>query len=128
MNISNETNNIMLDKKLWTKSYWEMLEILAYTSNTLDKINYFKLFVFIISKQIPCDICYYHFNELLKTEYYNIDNYLNRNGYNNIVLLKWVWEIHNNVNKRLNKSQYLFNDLLDKYLKSNCNDVCLIKR
>jgi hypothetical protein len=126
MKISEYTGNIILDKSKWAHPFWEILEVLAFTANTQDKINYFKIFVYIISRQMPCDTCYLHFNEMLKDQYYNIDNYLNKYGDNNITLLKWVWEIHNNVNRRLNKPEYKFDELLEKYNNSKCDKVCSI--
>ena len=120
-NYTNNTNNIytvtninnLFDKNVWGPKLWEIMHTFSFsypdTPSLQHKQSAFNFFSS-IGLLIPCTNCSMHCKE------YIYNNQPNVNSKNDLIM--WVFNFHNEVNKRLNKSQYSINDLYNKYDKS----------
>ena len=88
----------MIKKNIWGPSTWLYLHTIAYnypSNPTIEDMNKYKiLFNNLI---LPCKECQIEYNNLLNQ--YPIENNLLSNKHIN----NWLIDIHNKVNKRLNK-------------------------
>ena len=97
----------------WGPWAWHLLH--SVSIGDLSEINekdkyYYYLFYKIIGKILPCIICKYHYNELFKENMLITDEITRKS------IIKWTWELHNNINNMLNKN---INISLDKCIKLN---------
>ena len=95
-----------IDKQFWGNNIWGLLHIISANLNDVltesQKLN-FKAFIVCISFLLPCSECRIHAKQYLSGNL--LDKYLNTR-YNTYL---YIWEFHNNVNKRLNKPIVDFN-------------------
>ena len=98
----------MIKKNIWGPSTWLYLHTIAYnypSNPTIEDMNKYKiLFNNLI---LPCKECQIEYNNLLKQ--YPIENNLLSNKHIN----NWLIDIHNKVNKRLNKPLKNYKDMVD---------------
>ena len=108
-----------LDPNLWGKSAWETIHYISFSYPVIptenDKIN-FKNFIEILNNTLPCIICRSHFKKIL-TDRPLIDDILSDKK----KLIYWCIDIHNDVNKNLNKKIYTYDEVLDIYLNEYKN-------
>ena len=82
--------------KIWGPIFWYNFHIISYSYNNSEKqkyITFFKSMPYLL----PCLICNGHFKQILN-KHTPEKNITNRNKF-----IKWLLNIHNSVNKRLNK-------------------------
>lgn len=101
-----------MDIKIWGNSLWELIHTISF-KYTVNKKNNYNLFFNLLKNIIPCEKCrnhyIYYFNK------YKIQNFLN----NHNDLIKWVNNLHNDVNKRLYKKTYSLKESKKKYYDPN---------
>lgn len=97
------------DPKLWGPSMWKSLHYIAAAyddqpSNTVR--NNMKTFIQVLPFILPCDTC--------KDDAYNYIKHINIDDAvkNKTTLVHFFYMFHNDVNKRLNKPQIQFNNIL----------------
>lgn len=107
---------IIITPKIWGPYLWNFLHYLSY--NLFDNLDFNQkkqIFLFFISLEyiIPCKICKTHYKIYLR------ENMINEEKINKSYLIKWVCDLHNNINKRLNKKEYSFKECIkhNKILK-----------
>jgi hypothetical protein len=101
-----------LDPKIWGPHYWFFLHTIAMSypihPNAVTKKKYYD-FVQNIPLFIPVESMAGEFSQLL--DQYPVQPYLdNRESF-----IRWMWFIHNKINKKLEKPQISLNDFYVKY-------------
>ena len=99
--------------KIWGPHGWKFMHYvsLGYPDkpSESDKMNY-KQFYYSLQNILPCEKCAQNYkHNLLK---YPIDNHLVYRD----TLVKWVIDIHNQVNKELGKKEYDYNEASQLYV------------
>lgn len=98
--------------KIWGPHGWKFLHYvsLGYPNNPSeeDKRNY-KNFYTSLQHILPCAKCANNYSHNLKK--YPIDNHLGSRD----TLVRWVIDIHNQVNNELNKKEYTYEEALSLY-------------
>tara|TARA_B100000035_G_C20760220_1_gene447948 strand:- start:40 stop:447 length:408 start_codon:yes stop_codon:yes gene_type:complete len=98
--------------KIWGPHGWKFMHYvsLGYPDNPTesDKQNY-KNFYTSLQHILPCAKCAYNYSHNLKK--YPIDNHLGSRD----TLVRWVIDIHNQVNTELNKKEYTYEEALSLY-------------
>jgi hypothetical protein len=104
---------------IWGPHGWKFMHYvsLGYPSDPTeqDKQNY-KNFYTSLQHILPCAKCAHNYSHNLKK--YPIDNHLGSRD----TLVRWVIDIHNQVNTELNKKEYNYQEALDLY-KSSMPDI-----
>lgn len=100
-----------MTKEQWSVPTWFFFHgFAARIDEQFYKNNYKKIWNTIyknICSNLPCPVCNYHANLYISNLNYNEINTKDK-------LIRYLFNFHNSVNKRLNKSIYKFEDL-DKY-------------
>lgn len=102
-----------LNPKIWGKDCWNTIYYIAfsYPSNPSDNDKQtYRFFYLYLFKVLPCESCREHCNDIIIQ--YPLNDFVLSSRDN---LLKWLLNINNNVNRRLNKKDISFNELIDKY-------------
>ena len=101
-----------LDPKIWGPHYWFFLHTIAMTypvhPNAVTKKKYYD-FVQNIPLFIPVESMAGEFSKLL--DQYPVQPYLD----NKESFIRWMWFIHNKINKKLEKPEISLNDFYVKY-------------
>lgn len=101
-----------LDPKIWGPHYWFFLHTIAMSypvhPNAVTKKKYYD-FVQNIPLFIPVESMAGEFSKLL--DQYPVQPYLD----NKESFIRWLWFIHNKINKKLEKPQISLNDFYVKY-------------
>jgi len=101
-----------LDPKIWGPHYWFFLHTIAMSypihPNAVTKKKYYD-FVQNIPLFIPVESMAGEFSKLL--DQYPVQPYLD----NKESFIRWMWFIHNKINKKLEKPQISLNDFFTKY-------------
>lgn len=101
-----------LDPKIWGPHYWFFLHTISMSyplhPNAITKKKYYE-FVQNIPLFIPVESMASDFSKLL--EQYPVQPYLD----NKESFIRWMWFIHNKINKKLEKPQISLNDFYVKY-------------
>jgi len=109
---------IILDPKTWGPHYWFFLHTIAISypiyPNAVTKKKYYD-FIQNIPLFIPIDSIASDFSKLL--DQYPVQPYLD----NRESLVRWLWFIHNKINKKLEKPQISLNDFYVKYYEEYKN-------
>jgi hypothetical protein len=105
----------------WGQVFWETLHIIsfAYPENPTasDKENMYNFFKY-MGTALPCKECREHYTK--NFEKLNILNSLNSRD----DLTKWVYDLHNIVNKQLNKTNIpTYKEVVDKYESMRTRDT-----
>jgi hypothetical protein len=100
---------------IWGPRYWFVIHVATFrypeNPSQNDKDN-MRNFVYSLANGIlPCPVCRYHFKKYLE----NPDNNFEEALKNNSNIVKFFWNLHNDVNKRTNKPELSFNDFLLLY-------------
>lgn len=112
-----------ISKQIWSRATWRTIHSFAAGSDSTEKRLYFKQWISILAKLLPCEQCSYHFPLLLRK--IPIDNYMD----SNVKLLEWTVRIHNDVNERLGYPKFSIHDALLFYLDgSTCDESCPISK
>ena len=102
--------------KEWGPSGWKFIHYVAlkYPKNPTeeDKKQYF-VFFYNLQFILPCERCAKHYKDNL------LKNPIQSSLENNKTLFKWTVDIHNMVNKDLNKGEITYEEALNIYLHSN---------
>jgi hypothetical protein len=105
-------NSAYLDPKIWGPHYWFFLHTIAMSypihPNAVTKKKYYD-FVQNIPLFIPVESMAGEFSKLL--DQYPVQPYLD----NKESFIRWMWFIHNKINKKLEKPQISLNDFYVKY-------------
>ena len=115
----------MYNPEVWGPGAWLFLHTISlnYPTNPTyeDKENY-KTFFTSLKNVIPCKNCAKHYSENLNN--YPIDKSLNSKQ----DLVKWLIDIHNEVNVKNNKRKYSYDEVINKYnnLYSSKTNYCMI--
>jgi hypothetical protein len=99
----------------WGPVFWNLLHILAERSGNVgmvgirpDEKRAWKNIITMLPKALPCDDCRKHFASYLAKHPFNIpDNYSQMNLY----IKTWLYNVHEDVNLRLKKPSFKFEDL-----------------
>ena len=101
-----------LDPKIWGPHYWFFIHTIAMSypksPNAVTKKKYYD-FVQNIPLFIPVESMAGEFSKLL--DQYPVQPYLD----NKESFIRWMWFIHNKINKKLEKPQISLNDFYVKY-------------
>ena len=101
-----------LDPKIWGPHYWFFLHTISMSypvhPNAVTKKKYYD-FVQNIPLFIPVESIAGEFSKLL--DQYPVQPYLD----NKESFIRWIWFIHNKINKKLEKPQISLNDFYVKY-------------
>ena len=103
-----------MEPKVWGPGAWLFLHsiTLNYPENPTDKDKmFYKNFFLNLQNVLPCPSCAQHYSMNLKK--FPIDPALE----NRELLVKWLIDIHNEVNVKNNKRKYSYNEVIDKYNK-----------
>jgi hypothetical protein len=105
-------SSLSLDPKVWGPHYWFFLHTIAMTypnhPNAITKRTYYE-FVQNISTFIPVEHMAKDFKELINE--YPVQPYLdNRESF-----VRWVWFIHNKINKKLEKETISLSEFSIRY-------------
>ena len=115
----------MYNPEVWGPGGWLFLHTISlnYPTNPTyeDKENY-KTFFTSLKNVIPCKNCAKHYSENLNN--YSLDKSLNSKQ----DLVKWLIDIHNEVNVKNNKRKYSYDEVINKYnnLYSPKTNYCMI--
>src|SRR5687767_7740845 len=105
------------------KGIWFVIHTLALNFN--GKTDYFEWMMNTLSDNFGCDLCKPHIKKFMIDHPFK--NYMNIYYKNeDIGYFKWTWELHNNVNKRLNKPILAFDEALNLYknmICKNCDQI-----
>jgi len=105
-----------MDPEKWGYHGWNFIHNIALgydeTFSYQKKQNYINFFD-VISDVIPCEKCSKHYKEYISKNRPNIKN--------KDSLFKWTVDIHNNVNKILNKDQISYNKAYNIWLDEKIN-------
>jgi len=109
-------SNISPDK--WGPIFWETFHLSTagypeYPTN--EHINSYREFYISFMKILPCNRCSKDAQELINA---NI-SYLNLGLQSRSKLLRWGYEFHDAVNRKLNKQSISFNQFNERYSRSN---------
>lgn len=115
--------------EVWGPIYWTYLHMLTkkYPESPCqkDQIDYYNTITSFI-ETIPCSTCNEHTHKIVK------DEDLKKALLNKIDFEKYIWDLHNQVNEKLNKKPLefdvfdkIYNKILDKTYSSNL--IALIK-
>lgn len=109
-----------LKSTVWGPHFWFFLHTIAYkypeSPNAVTKRKYYDLIVN-FPLFIPDEEMGNHFATLL--DKYPVSPYLDKRD----SFVRWVWFIHNKINKELDKPEIELYDSIDKYLHSYSNSL-----
>ena len=100
-----------MNPKIWGPTYWYIFHIISYSYDEKYKNNYINMFKY-ISFSIPCITCKNHFKNLL----IRYPPHLNINDRD--IMIKWLVDLHNFVNKRLGKKVITLSNAKNIYYKN----------
>lgn len=112
----------------WGSRQWYWYHVLSYKSPetfTIDDQKLYYEILYVMTRLLPCNHCYSHFNELTKSHQIKFSN--------REEMIEWFITAHNIVNKRLGKKkvkrkkadklyldQQIDHQLLNEFLKYHC--------
>lgn len=97
-----------MDPTKWGPHLWDFLHTISfnYPNNpTINDMNNNLTFLKSLENVIPCDLCKNHYKKSLKQSPPKLDN--------KISFIKWVIDLHNEVNKRNGKAVYSYNKAIE---------------
>jgi len=105
-----------MDPSLWGYNGWAFIHNIALGYNDINNYqtkNNFNIFFNSIGDVIPCKKCSKHYKEYILNNPPNLEN--------KDSLFKWTIDIHNNVNKILNKDIITYEEAYDIWLNNKKN-------
>jgi hypothetical protein len=103
--------NISMPPDVWGPIFWNTMHIvsLGYSVQPTDAEKAgMKAFFESLAVTIPCPVCRQHYSELIKES--PVDAALGSKG----ELIFWVWDIHNRVNKILEKPEVSIDEFMNR--------------
>lgn len=100
----------LFDKEVWGPKLWEVMHTFSFaypTEPSIEQRNSAIKFFSSIGHLIPCTHCSQHCLEYTQKNPPNVDSKQS--------LIDWVYNFHNEVNKRLGKPHYSKQELKNKY-------------
>ena len=97
---------------IWGPHGWKFLHYLSFgypMDPTTEQKNQYKTFFLSLQHVLPCSICSKHYSENLME--YSLDDALR----NRDALVRWVIDIHNNVNETQGKKIYEYDEAIQLY-------------
>ena len=94
----------MVSSSIWGNQAWHFIHLMAIAEMyRFDKsrLHYYKIFFETLSHTLPCNSCNYNMKQHLK-ELPNIESFQNDRE-----LFYWTVDLHNLVNKQLNKPEWI---------------------
>lgn len=117
-----ESNDGMVTK-MWGPICWSFLHIISFNypvyPTDIDKINY-QNYLEALGKVLPCKYCRDNYKKNLEKTGFGPDIFTNRD-----TLSRYIYKLHNEVNKMLKKPKYLtYNNIRDRYenFRAHCVD------
>ena len=111
-------------RTIWGPKLWGLIHSFSVNNNLKIsdnlKHNYY-IFYTSLMHIIPCIICKEHYGEII----YSL-NKLEESEITRNYLKKWGFDIHNIINKLLNKKIFLYKDFIEKYKNINNEDIYYI--
>jgi hypothetical protein len=107
-----------MDPNVWGKHMWASIHFIALAypdAPTEENKNTYYSFFTNLYKVLPCHKCREHLKETLTNEYPLHANFLK----NKDELFKWTFNLHNIVNKRLNKKIITFDEAFSTLMKKD---------
>ena len=105
-----------MDIKKSGSGIWFVIHTLAL--NVKQDKHAFEWSINTLCDNFGCDTCKPHFRKFIDEHPLKNFNYKNEEvGY-----FKWTWELHNDINKRLNKPTLSFDDALSMYKSTVCKN------
>ena len=98
--------------EFWGSSGWKFLHSITFqypVKPTVDDKAHYKEFFNSLKYTLPCQKCAYHYSKHLRK--YPIDIALKSKD----DLVKWLIDVHNEVNKSLGKREYSYQEVIDIY-------------
>jgi|TARA_B100000902_G_scaffold142536_1_gene140126 hypothetical protein len=114
MKLSGKRN---INPNVWGPTFWDTLHFTAFgypnNPNEIDKDSY-KHFIISYVKILPCDRC--------SVDAYNHVSMISDFEWNKILkdrdsLIKWTWDFHDSVNKKLNKVSPKLNTFVTQFIE-----------
>jgi hypothetical protein len=87
---------------------WKKIHITAYKCNS-EQLERFSKWIWQIAKNMPCDCKWHALKYIQDNPPYSLDSTLPN------ILFHWTWQFHNDVNERLEKPQFAYEDALSYY-------------
>ena len=118
------TEKNSISPEIWGPTFWKVFHVTAFgypdSPNKEDKVSY-QHFYTNFTKVLPCDTCSHSAQRsILKTDWEYTLSTRER-------LIKWTYEFHNEVNKKLGKKSPSFEDFFDNALifksPSECSNL-----
>ena len=112
-----------MDPYIWGPILWEYLHLLSinYPNDAdIQMKKKYENFLLYLGHTLPCDICSKHYLNFMTIE--KIKSGLK----DKTTFMKLIWELHNDVNKKLNKKYFSYKNFSKKYyniIKSNKSDI-----
>ena len=119
--------NSNLTPKIWGPPMWESMHMIsfAYPNNPNDETKQkYKNYYQSLTNVLPCDTCRKEYSKLITNGPLELTDNLFKNRY---TVTKWVYDLHEAVNKRLNVvSHVLYDDIVTKYeaARIHCTEKC----
>ena len=130
----NSKNNNGLITKIWGPVMWESIHCVAFgypVNPTVTQKRKYKEYFLNLGHVLPCSLCQTSYNFFINDK--NSDTFLSDNVFKSrLTLAKWVFNLHNRVNKKLNVNYKIsFEDFVNKYesYRAKCNpkyDGCVM--
>lgn len=109
----------VLDIKKIGHGLWWLLHTFALQATTIELKNNYKTTVNLLCHYFPCEQCKPDFEKFILT--HPLINYNKvTDGY-----FKWSWELHDMVNKKLNKPSITYEEALQLYKNNNCQNCAV---
>lgn len=93
---------------IWGPYAWYLLHWLSFTFQP-EKINVYHSIFKQLEKILPCPVCRNHYIKKIQNDF-KIDRIKDKNTF-----IYWVYNLHNNVNKTINKPQFPFSSVIQLY-------------
>ena len=119
----NSDNGMMT--AIWGPAIWHSIHTISFNypvdPTPEDKIRYYKYFKY-LGKVLPCKYCRDNYKTNLKSTHYGMKVFENRD-----TLSRWVYNLHENVNKMLGKESNLsYDEVKNRY--EHFRSRCLVKK
>jgi hypothetical protein len=111
----------------WGNSFWLILESMAYIYDPLIDKEYYYNFFSNLGHLLPCEECREHYSQIINNDKINGDGLLTALD-SNETFFRWVYDLHNQVNRQLNVPESKwpsYETVKNKYsnYKADCSKV-----
>jgi len=115
----------MASKDVWGPKVWTILHNMAWLSDRTDIFFLWKLMLKALSEVMPCSICRHHLAHYLNTHsLFMLKNIHTLKGAEiKERMIRMIWTLHNHVNIRNGKGEYIFEHLNMGYIGASRHQV-----